>query len=229
MNTSSPIVVTGTGAVPLGGDPYATIRKRGTRYRDLATRLALAVGDQALRSAGLLVDDSTVKTVDPVAVVASSRLGNADTVARIARTLCEEGVAGTSPMDLPNVSPNVVATAVAIAFGLRGPNLLVTDGRGSVETALRVGCRLVSAGRAGAVLVIGVEPPTDIAELVLGVGRTGSAVGLVVEPADRAQARGITPLCEASSGAQVVRDGIGSVQEVFASAWDVLADVSVLR
>lgn len=229
MDRSSPIVVTGAGAVPPGGDPYDTIRVRGTRYRDQATRLALSVGDQALRSAGLLVDDAAVNTLDPVAVVASSRMGNADTVSRVARTLSEEGVAGTSPMDLPNVSPNVVATAVAIAFGLRGPNLLVTGGRGSVETALRVGRRLVSAGRAGAVLVIGVEPPTDIAEHILGPGRTGSAVALILESADRAQARGITPLCDASSGAQVIGDRIGSLREGFASAWDVLADVRILR
>jgi 3-oxoacyl-[acyl-carrier-protein] synthase II len=178
-------------------DPFARIPRKGLRYKDRATRLALAAAHEALTDAGLLTADGLTVPAESVAVVVSSNLGNVDTICRVVQTIAEEGAARTSPMDLPNASSNVIASSVAIQYGLRGPNLMLCNGATSGLDAVRWARVLLDGGRAGHVLVLGVEPDNDAVRRLTGRERMldgGAAV--VFETAATALARGATARLE---------------------------------
>ncbi|MFF5878320.1 beta-ketoacyl synthase N-terminal-like domain-containing protein [Streptomyces californicus] len=182
-----------TGGEPLV-DPAARLGKRGLRYKDRASQLALCAAADGLRAAGLLTDVLTVPGTT-VGVVASSNLGNLDTVCEVADGIKETGVDGISPMGLPNASSNVIASTVAIRYGLRGPNLMVCNGATSGLDAVHWAASSLAAGRAERFVVIGVETDNRYVRGLLGdpAGQLlDGAVALVVERADAAAARGAT-------------------------------------
>ncbi|GAB3898698.1 hypothetical protein GCM10029964_083600 [Kibdelosporangium lantanae] len=164
--------------------------RKGLRYKDRATRLAYCAARDALAWAAVDGDEST-------AVVVSSNVANLDTVCRVSHTIATESTAATSPMDLPNASVNVVASSLAIRFGLAGPNIMLGNGRTSGLDAVRWAVRLIATGRAERVLVTGVEPVTpEIAGLLGSADRLDGAVAVVVEAASTAAGRGVPPLAE---------------------------------
>ncbi|WP_211288798.1 beta-ketoacyl synthase N-terminal-like domain-containing protein [Actinophytocola xinjiangensis] len=171
-------------------DPAARLGKKGLRYKDRATQLALCAAADALREAALPEQDGP-----DVAVVVSSNLGNVDTVCRVIRTLDEETSRGLSPMDTPSLSSNVIASELAIRFGLRGPNLTVCSGETAGLDAVRWALTLLRAGRAGAVLVVGVEPDNDDVRALTGAPRlVDGGAALVLETGESAQRRGVRAL-----------------------------------
>ncbi|WP_019813086.1 beta-ketoacyl synthase N-terminal-like domain-containing protein, partial [Saccharomonospora saliphila] len=204
MTAPHTAVITGTGVVLPGAhdpaslsggrpasaepvDPALLVGRKGLRYKDRATRLAYCAADAALREAGLTTGDGPA-TADALTVpsastgvVASSTLGNVDTVVRACEVIRSETVTGTSPMDLPNASSNVIASSVAIRFGLRGPNLMVCNGATGGLDAVRWAVTMLAAGRAERMLVLGVEPDTDEARALLGAPALDGAIALVVE------------------------------------------------
>ncbi|MER7794313.1 beta-ketoacyl synthase N-terminal-like domain-containing protein [Streptomyces sp. NPDC097640] len=236
QRTSQEVVVTGVGLALPGADtprellrpadtprashaPYDTgarIGRRGHRYKDRATQLALCAALGALRDADLIRGDGdggdgrelTVPGVT-VGVVASSNLGNLDTACLTAAAIAKESVAGLSPMGLPNASSNVIASWAAIHFGLRGPNLMLCNGATSGLDAVHWAATLVTAGRVRRALVIGVETRNPVVEGLLHGSADGLADGLadssageplldgaaalVVEGAAWARARGAAP------------------------------------
>ncbi|MEU7760788.1 MULTISPECIES: beta-ketoacyl synthase N-terminal-like domain-containing protein [Micromonospora] len=167
--------------------------RKGLLYKETATRLALCAVHRALgRADG---DGTPPDRVDPrTAVVASSNLGNVGTVAGIVTTARADGWRAVSPLSAPNASPNVVASSVAIWFGFGGPCLMCCSGATSGLDALAAGLRLLAAGRADRVVVVGAEPDDDIA-VALHATRPGcpgplraGAACLVLEPLDRVPA-----------------------------------------
>ncbi|WP_369390540.1 beta-ketoacyl synthase N-terminal-like domain-containing protein [Streptomyces sp. CG1] len=208
MSQSSQIVISGVGVLVPGADtptalaagpapgsepvaPEQTVGKKGLRYKDRATQLAYAIAAKTLQDTGLLDADGLTVPAESVGVVASSNLGNLDTVTRALDTIHAETVSGTSPMDLPNASSNVIASSVAIRFGLRGPNLMVCNGATSGLDALHWAATMITAGRVDRVLVLGVEPDNDTVRRLFGDDRAvvdgGAAV--VLERAEAAQQR----------------------------------------
>ncbi|MET8012192.1 beta-ketoacyl synthase N-terminal-like domain-containing protein [Streptomyces sp. NPDC005271] len=185
--------VCGPAAEPF--DTGARIGRRGHRYKDRATRLALCAALDALRDAALLPDDGEELTVpgETVGVVASSNLGNLDTACLTTAAIARESVMGLSPMSLPNASSNVIASWVAIRHGLRGPNLMLCNGATSGLDAVHWGATLVAAGRVRRALVIGVETHNTVVADLLGrpAGELlDGAAALVVEGARWAEDRG---------------------------------------
>lgn len=202
-------------------EPYDTgarIGRRGHRYKDRATQLALCAALDALRDADLIRGgegdgdggdggggrELTVPGVT-VGVVASSNLGNLDTACLTTAAIAKESVTGLSPMGLPNASSNVIASWAAIHFGLRGPNLMLCNGATSGLDAVHWAATLVTAGRVRRALVIGVETRNPVVEGLLHGSSDGSAdssaeeplldgaAALVVEGAAWARARGAAP------------------------------------
>ncbi|GAA2244957.1 hypothetical protein GCM10010232_34980 [Streptomyces amakusaensis] len=179
-------------------DPAALIGKRGLRYKDRASQLALCAARAALLDAGLLdgataADGALTVPGASVAVVVSSNLGNLDTVCEVADGIKAEGVTGISPMGLPNASSNVIASSVAIRHGLRGPNLMVCNGATSGVDAVHWGAAMLRAGRAQRALVIGVETHNRQVEWLLGRPADellDGAVALLLERAPAAAERG---------------------------------------
>ncbi|MEU5030376.1 beta-ketoacyl synthase N-terminal-like domain-containing protein [Streptomyces milbemycinicus] len=185
-------------------DTGARIGRRGHRYKDRATQLALCAAQDALRDAALIPGDGEELTVPggTVGVVASSNLGNLDTACLTAAAIAEDSVAGLSPMGLPNASSNVVASWAAIRFGLRGPNLMLCNGATSGLDAVHWAATLVAAGRVRRALVIGVETRNAVVEGLLSSAPGDSAddllldgaAALVVEGAAWARDRGARPV-----------------------------------
>lgn len=186
--------------------PADRLGRKGLRYQDRATQLALCAAWEALLDAGLVAAGSPVPAVGTrpaltapagsVAVVASSNLGNLDSVCEVATGIAADG--GTRlvrPILAPRLSSNVVASETAIRFGLRGPNLMLCNGASSGLDAVHWAAALVAAGRARHVLVVGVEPDTDVVRRLHGREDVlDGAVALVVEPAEVAAERGAAVL-----------------------------------
>lgn len=166
-------------------EPAARIGRKGLRYKDRATQLGLVAAHDALVDAGLWADGALTVPGESIAVLASSNLGNLDTVCGVSATIADEGVTGTSPMDLPNASSNVVASTAAIRFGLKGPNLMVCNGATSGLDAVHWAATLLAAGRAEYALVIGVEVANPVTERFTGTtDLLDGAAGLVLSAGD---------------------------------------------
>ncbi len=175
-------------------DPKLRLGKRGLRYNDRATQLGMALAHQALQEAGLLGEEGLTVPGECVAVVVGSNFGNVDTVDRVIGTIAEEsGTRGLSPMDLPNASSNVIASAVALRFGLKGPNLMVCNGPTSGLDAVHWAATLVASGRARYALAVGVEPDNPAVRRLIRTGRpVDGGAAVVIEAADTAAGRGAT-------------------------------------
>ena len=183
------------GHAPQPFDTGARIGRRGHRYKDRATQLALCAALDALRDAALVPTEGEELTVpgDTVGVVASSNLGNLDTACLTAAAIAEDSARSLSPMSLPNASSNVIASWVAIRHGLRGPNLMLCNGPTSGLDAVHWAATLVAAGRVRRALVVGVETHNAVVADLLARPADDlldGAAALVVEGARWAEERG---------------------------------------
>jgi 3-oxoacyl-[acyl-carrier-protein] synthase II len=143
---------------PAAFDPAAQLGRKGLRYKDYATKLALCAAQAALKDAGLPTTAAEQLSPETFGVVVSSNLGNLDTVCRVVDTIRLEGADGTSPLDGPNLSSNVIASSIAIRFRCQALNLMICNGSTSGSDALFWGANAIRARRARRVLVVGVEP-----------------------------------------------------------------------
>jgi len=179
---------------PIGPDPVdpaGRLGKKGLKYKDRATQLGLCAAQAGLTSAGLRDADGPLVDGGGTGVVVSSNYGNVDTICRVVSTIAAETTRGTSPMDSPNASSNIIASEIAIRYKLSGPNLTVCNGAASGLDALRWSMNLLRAGRADQILVVGVEPDNEmVGKLVGGKPVVDGAVAVVLERAATARARG---------------------------------------
>lgn len=180
-------------------DREASLRGRGMRHKDRASRLALRAAESALHDAGLLdaqtfSEPAFTGPADRTAVVVSSNLGNLDSVCSFVDIIARETVTGLSPLGLPHTSSNAVAGWIAIKYGLRGPNVTVCNGPTGGLDALFWARNLVAARRSDVAVVVGAEPDTEPVARLLQQQDQGSvldgAVAVVVESAEHAQHRG---------------------------------------
>ena len=202
------VVVTGSGRAVSASraepfDPKTVLGPKGLRYKDRASSLGMSAALLALERAGLPIErkqDSTAgggPGMESTGVVVSSNRGNLDTVCGTAAAIRKETVAGTSPMDLPNASPNVVASSVAIRFGLKGPNVMLCSGTGSGLEAVRMGAVLIGSGRTNRVVVVGVEPANGFVASLLGLDAAAcfdGAAAVLLESRASAARRGAPAL-----------------------------------
>ena len=180
-------------------DPESQLGKKGLRYKETATLMALCVAKKTLRRVGLEAGAPDVE----FGVVVACNTGNLDTVCQAAQTIHEQHVNATSSMDLPNASSNVVASTVAIRFGLQALNMLVTSGSNAGFDALVLAANAIRNGRARRMLVIGVETEGPVLRDLLAGGRARGAdtptllegaLAVVLESASSAAARGACSL-----------------------------------
>ena len=143
-------------------DAKSLLGRKGTLYKEPASLLAMCAVQRAW---GLPPGrpEKPVRDAAGTAVVVSSNLGNAHTVCDMTARVDAESCREVSPLEAPNASSNVIAGAIAIRFGFTGPNLTVCNGATSGIDAVRLGARLVRAGRAERVVVVGVEPADETA------------------------------------------------------------------
>lgn len=189
--------------------PELTLGKKGLRYKERATLMALCAAKRALEHAGF-VDDAGRKLDDPrFGVAVASNTGNLDTVCGAAETIRREHVNATSPMDLPNASSNIVASTVAIRFGLKALNLMICSGASASLDALIVAANAIRNGRAQRMLVASVE--TD-----------GSALRSLLAGKRLEQDEGAAPVLEGACA--VVLEACGGARDRGAGIHGYLSD-----
>jgi len=200
------------GAFVVGDVDFAlTLGRRGLRYKDRATMLALCAAARALHAAGFAEPRDGVygpaggDLRERFGVVVSTELALVDTVSRVVATIHSGGVPETSPMDLPNASGNVASAHLAIWFRLGGMNLTLSAGATSGIDALYQAAIAIRAGRADRMLVVGVEPATDAAVRLLRdtarrhgderpLPAVDGAAAVVLEAADVAEGRALADI-----------------------------------
>jgi 3-oxoacyl-[acyl-carrier-protein] synthase II len=184
---------------PADIDAHAVLGRRGLRYKDRATRLALCAVHHALADAGLPAGVLAPLAAATGVVVASS-FGIAESVCRVVEEIHAGGSGHTSPMDLPNLSGNVAAATIAIWHSLRGHNLTVSGGSTAGVDALALAADAIRSGRVERMVVVGVEPAGErTAALVgttvgAGVRIFDGAAAVVLESRAAAQARKARPV-----------------------------------
>lgn len=172
-------------------DPKIRVGQKGVRYKDHATLLAMSAGQDALRNAGLPLSPASQLNPTCFGVVVSCNLGNVNTVVDVVRTLRSQHADATSAMDLPNASSNVMASGLAIRYGLQGPNLMLCNGATSSLDALHLAANCIRAGRAKRMLVVGVEVDNEVTRAFSPAGERwfNGAVAVVIEDSEVAKAR----------------------------------------
>ncbi|RBL81446.1 hypothetical protein DDE05_44500, partial [Streptomyces cavourensis] len=128
-----------------------------------ALHVLAALGGQTAPLSELVAQyDRYTGSGDTTAVVVSTNVGILENVCSFADTIARDTVLGLSPLGLPQTSSNVIAGSVALAHGLRGPNVTLCNGPTSGLDALYWARALIVTGRADTAVVIGVEPTGDI-------------------------------------------------------------------
>ncbi|MGV9270952.1 beta-ketoacyl synthase N-terminal-like domain-containing protein [Kitasatospora sp. NPDC003701] len=162
-----------TGGAAAPGEPMCSaeeaqlvLGRKGLLMKEPATRLALCAVHRALGLPAGRVD-RPLPSADRTAVVVSSNLGNLRTVCGIAAAVGREDFRVVSPLETPNVSSNVIASTIALRYGFTGPNVMVCNGATSGLDAVRLGARLIRAGRAERAVVVGAEPADEIARALV--------------------------------------------------------------
>jgi len=158
--------------------PERLLGRKGLRYKERSTLLALCAATSALADAGFPDAATAPLRDDGFGVVVATNTCNLDTVCQAADTIHRQHVNATSAMDLPNASSNVVSAAIAIRFGLQALNLTVCTGASSSLDALVIAANAIRNRRARRVLVVAVEADGQAARSLLAGRRLAEGDGL---------------------------------------------------
>jgi 3-oxoacyl-[acyl-carrier-protein] synthase II len=189
-------------------------RKRVDRlglFAVIGSRLSLA-------DAGLeLSDDNRTR----VGAIIGTGVGPMESMEAFSQPVIDEGPTGANPAVFPNTVYNAAGGQVAIKIGALGSASTVTAGHAAGASALCYGFDLAATDHADAVICIGADTLTDTVldayrELGLlrgGNGEAGMAlaeagIGILVERARHATARGATAYAEIS-GYGITSDAAG--------------------
>ncbi len=133
-------------------DADALLGARRALRLDRFARLALVAAREAVAG-----EDTGTWDAARVGVVIGTSAGGGETFERQHGVLLADGPTAVSPLLLPMHLPNMVAGQLAMEFGCRGPNLVVSTACASGATAIGVACDLLAARRCDVVLAGGVD------------------------------------------------------------------------
>ncbi len=196
-------------------DPSERLGHKEARRMDRVTQFAMEACSQAVTSSGLL-ENGTDR--DRVGVVIGTGVGGIATLLEQYDVLKSRGPRRVSPFLIPMMLPDTSAAQIAIAYGLRGPNMAIITACATGTNAIGEAFEMVARGAADAILAGGTEAgilPITIAGFnTMGALSTRNddpggacrpfdanrdgfvisegAVVLVIESLEHAQARGAT-------------------------------------
>ena len=138
-----------------------------TRYMsdDIAKRVdrfvhfGLACSEMALGKCGLEVG---AENPDRIGVVLGSGLGGLLYHEEQMVAAFDRGARRINPASVARISPNAVASQVAIRYGFRGPNMVISTACASGAHAIGEACRKIQFGEADVCLGGGVEAPLTL-------------------------------------------------------------------
>jgi len=200
-------------------DPVALFDRRQARRNDRFTLFALEAARQAVGDAGLQFEGEDGREVG---VLIGSAIGGILTLLENYDVLQTSGPRRVSPFMVPMMMPNAASAAVAITYGLRGPNLCVASACATGSHAIGEAAEVIRRGHAevmicggsdaviaslslsafknmGAVSTRNDEP--ERASRPFDAGRDGFVMGegagvLVLESLEHARQRGARIYCE---------------------------------
>jgi len=208
--------------------------RRAARRMDRVMQLGLVAAFQALRQAGLLrrrapgedmsAYELDADAVEPerVGVFIGSGLGGVATLCREEITVLQAGPRRVSPFAIPMALADSIPGAVAIAFGLKGPNMAHVSACASGANAIGEALEAIRRGAADVLVAGGSESAMtpavvagfqnmgalstwagrpELASRPFDAQRDGFVIGegagvLVLERLEHALARGARPLAE---------------------------------
>lgn len=138
-----------------GFDPSGRVEPKELRRMDRYTQLGLVAAQEAFADAGFTKNG----VQDDFGVVFGSAAGGLGTLLEQQRVLQERGLRRVSPFFLPNMLPDSCSGHIAIALGLRGPNMAVVSACATGNHAVGEAFHTVRRGDAAVVIAGGAEAP----------------------------------------------------------------------
>jgi beta-ketoacyl-acyl-carrier-protein synthase II len=130
------------------------IDKKEARRIDWFIQLSVACAAQAIKQAGLKIDESNA---DQIGVLIGSGIGGLVTMQESFRTLFEKGPMRVSPFTGPYMIPNMASGQIAITFGAKGPNFSIASACATGTNAIGEAFEIIRRGDADAMITGGVE------------------------------------------------------------------------
>lgn len=127
------------------------VERRALRRVDHYCRLALYSAHLALEDAGLSPEEIS-EMGERTALVIATGQGATGSTFRFLDSIIEDGDSSGSPTHFSNSVHNAAAAHVSMRLGIKGPNLTVSQGGGSLASALAGALGYLSGGQAEAVL-----------------------------------------------------------------------------
>lgn len=137
-----------------GFDAEAALGRRLARRTDRFTQFAQVAAQQALADSGLQVHDANR---DRIGVIVGTGIGGVSTLVYENERYLTQGPRRVSPHTVPMMLPDAAPGQLAIAFGLRGPNLAVVTACASSSNAIGEASEMIRRGWADAVIAGGSE------------------------------------------------------------------------
>jgi 3-oxoacyl-[acyl-carrier-protein] synthase II len=196
-------------------DPAQTLSRKQIHRSDRFAQLALAAAGEAVAQAGWLSE--LPYPPERVGCVIGSGVGGIGTFVDQQAILDERGSDACSPLGIPMMMANAASGAVAMRYGITGPNWCVASACAAGAHAVGTAARLVQAGEVDAIVTGGAEAGITPMVTALfarmqatsrsGVSRPfdarrdgfvlGEGAGvLVLEEGEAAAARGAEPIGE---------------------------------
>ncbi len=135
-------------------DGKALFGAREARRMDRYTQFTMAAAQEAIGSAGLVVDEGNRERIGAVIGTAIGGLG---TLSEQFQVLQSRGPSRVSPFLVPMMLPDTSPGAVAINFGLRGPNFAVVTACATGTNSIGEAAEVIRRGQADVMLAGGSE------------------------------------------------------------------------
>jgi 3-oxoacyl-[acyl-carrier-protein] synthase II len=137
-----------------GFDGAAIFGSREVRHMDRYTQFALAATLQAVKDAGLEINDANR---DRIGVVVGTGIGGLGTLYEQMQVFDQRGPSRVSPFLVPMMLPDSASGMIAIQLGVRGPNMAVVTACATGTNSIGEAAEIIRRGNADVVLAGGSE------------------------------------------------------------------------
>ncbi len=137
-----------------GFDPLNYMEAKEARRMARFSQFAVAAAREAVRSTGLNLEQ---EDLDRVGVLLGNGNGGFPTTEEQARILISKGPMRVTPFFMPMILPNMAASQVSLAFGLKGYNSTVITACAAATQAIGEAAEVIRRGRADVMVTGGTE------------------------------------------------------------------------
>jgi len=138
-----------------GFEPVAHFGRREARHYDRFSQFALVAAGQAIADSGLTFDNNGAS--ERTGVIIGSGVGGIASLLEAADIYANQGPRRISPFLIPRMLADSAAGQVAIAFGIRGPNMAVVAACATGTNVIGEAAEMIRRGWVDAVVAGGSE------------------------------------------------------------------------